>query len=191
MTQVPEKKPLSVKKKVVIGCGACIVGLIGLFVLLLIVALAVGSSTSPGTATDSSQNGAQEKDAAVYTLGEPFKVGYTSYTVHGVTWKKRLGNAYFGEDADARYLLVDVTIKNEDKENRMIPPFTLQDGAGLSYDESHNSYLLGNKHLTLYSLNPGVQRRGTLVFDIPPENQYRLVVSGGVWSGEAAIVPLN
>jgi hypothetical protein len=127
----------------------------------------------------------------VYSLNESFKVGYTRYNVTGIQWKRRLGNAYFGKDADSRYLLVNITVKNEDKENRAIPPFTLEDENGATYDTSPDAMYLGDKAIFLDSLNPGVQKSATLVFDVPPDNHYMLVVSGGFWSGEEARVTLN
>ena len=36
-----------------------------------------------------------------------------------------------------------------------------------------------------------VQKKVTLVFDIPPEHHYKLVVSGGYWSDQDALVKLN
>lgn len=126
-----------------------------------------------------------------YGLNESFKVGYTRYSVKGFNWKRRLGNAYFGKDADSRYLLVNLTVKNEDKENRAIPPFTLEDENGATYDTSPDAMYLGDKAIIFDSLNPGVQKSATLVFDVPPEHHYTLVVSGGFWSGEEARVTLN
>lgn len=137
-----------------------------------------------------SEHQAPEKTAA-YSLNESFKVGYTRYNVTGIQWKRRLGNAYFGKDADSRYLLVNITVKNEDKENRAIPPFTLEDENGATYDTLPDAMYLGDKAIIFDSLNPGVQKSATLVFDVPPENHYTLVVSGGFWSGEEARVTLN
>jgi hypothetical protein len=128
---------------------------------------------------------------STYRIGDSFKTGYTRYQVNGIQWKTRLGDAYFGKTADARYLLVNVQIKNEDRENRMIQNFTLVDEQGATYDETADRMYLGDKSLFLNTLNPGVQKRAVLVFDVPPDHHYQLVLSGGYWTDEDARVQLN
>ena len=152
------------------------------------------SSPEPYVAQeDSSSAGTTNTETSkTYKRHESFKVGYTRYEVKGIEWRQRLGNEYFGKTADSRYLLVSLLIKNEDKQNRSIPPFTLVDAEGNSYDEAAgDSMYLGDNAVIFDSLNPGVQKKAILVFDIPPKNQYDLVVSGGYWSGEEAHVKLN
>lgn len=136
------------------------------------------------------QEVANAEASITHKIGESFKVGYTRYQVNGVRWQQRVGNEYFGSDSDARYFLVRVQIKNEDKESRMITPFKLLDESGSSYEESSDRMHLKDS-LLLDSLNPGVQKRATLLFDVPPDHKYRLVVDGGFWSNDVGYVPLN
>ncbi len=128
---------------------------------------------------------------STYKIGESFHAGYTQYLVKGIQWKNRIGNEYFGANADGRYLLVGVQVKNADREERMIPPFKLLDENGSEYEESSDKMYLGAEAPLLKSLNPGVQKKLTLLFDVPAEHHYTLQASGGYWSSDKATVKLN
>lgn len=126
-----------------------------------------------------------------HAIGEQFQVGYTQYKVLSKKWQQQLGNGYFGSTADGRYLLVRVQVKNLDREERLVPQFTLVDETGAEYKESSDSMYLGKEAPLLKSLNPSVQTKLTALFDVPPEHHYTLKLSGGYWSGDEALVPLN
>jgi len=127
-----------------------------------------------------------------YSKGENVKVGYISYQVYKVYSQKRIGSYDFGKTANANYLIVDVSAKNEDTQSRMIPDFELVDENGSSYESDSESamYLPDNKAFYFDSLNPGVQKRGYVVFDVPEGKQYKLKISGGYFSSGYAYINL-
>ena len=51
-------------------------------------------------------------------------------------------------------------------------------------------YLPENKAFYFDSLNPGVQKRGYVVFDVPEGKQYKLKISGGYFSSSYAYINL-
>lgn len=125
---------------------------------------------------------------ATYEMGHPFRVGYTSYQVHSIQWSDA---ALAGQAPNAAYLAVEVSVKNEDREARIVPPFKLIDEAGAEYDESSNKIFMQESINLLENLNPGVTKRGWLLFDTPQNHTYKLKASGGFWSKDAALVPLK
>jgi Domain of unknown function (DUF4352) len=148
------------------------------------------AETKQAEAAQEEQEATQKTVEASHYIGDAFKTGYMLYQVDSIQWRKRIGNEYFGDEADARYLLVHIQIKNEDKETRLIPPFKLIDESGATYEESVDRIGLKGG-LLLKKLNPGVSTKATLLFDVPPNHHYKLQVDGGYWSNDKALVVLN
>ena len=46
----------------------------------------------------------------------------------------------------------------------------------------------GTETLFLKQFNPGIQKNGVLIFEVPVKNIYDLHVSGGFWTGKTAII---
>lgn len=125
-------------------------------------------------------------------MDEQFVVGYMRYEVHGCWYSKRLSNNQFLNQApDATYLFVDLSVWNEDKKERTVPPFKLLDEENAEYGTSDKAWAVENSIGLLQNLNPGVGKRAYVIFDVPPAHKYRLKVSGGYWSTQDALVELN
>ena len=131
-----------------------------------------------------------KKDNSIY-IGDDVKVGYISYHVYGTNWQSYIGDKYFGSKANASYLIVDISAKNEDKQSRLIPNFELIDDDGNKYESSEDAMYLGDKAFIFESLNPSVSKRGYVVFDVPKKDTYKLVISGGYFSGDNTNIVLN
>jgi hypothetical protein len=121
---------------------------------------------------------------AVHKMGTTVTTGYTSYVVH----KARAFGARGDDGTAALFMIITVTIRNEDKKARTIPPFTLVDEDGAEYNDfvGHNP----GDFQPLESLNPGMSRTGDVMFRVPPEHRYKLKLSGGFWSPESALVEI-
>ncbi|GAC1432244.1 MAG: hypothetical protein NVS1B11_10560 [Terriglobales bacterium] len=109
-----------------------------------------------------------EQSAVRYKLGENVSVGYWAYRCIGAQWRDSIGSEYTAEYPDARFLLVDSAIRNNDKTASSLPPLKLVDGQDREYEESSKGILMDNSFGLLKSLNPGVSSRGYVVFDVPP-----------------------
>jgi hypothetical protein len=69
--------------------------------------------------------------------------------------------------AQGTFLFVDVTIFNNSDRTLQIPRFTLQDFRGTTYLTAIRARRSSKAILGGESLNPGVDKRGYLIFDIP------------------------
>ncbi len=94
------------------------------------------------------------------------------------------------ERANAEFVVIDVTARNDDTSSSTLPPFHLMDKDGRTYDQSSAGTFSAGFFSVLEGLNPGVSKRGNVAFDVPPDRQYFLVVSGGIESDKRALVPL-
>jgi hypothetical protein len=159
-----------------------------------------GSGGGRGSARpDSNASESQEATATPavaertpYNQGDSFTVGYTSYAVWSSWWQGNLSsNEFLDRHPNAAFLFVKVTIRNNDRQARMVPPFKLVDENNCEYEADSGASILPGAVSILESLNPSVQKDGFIVFDVPTGHTYRLKVSGGYWSAEDAFVLLS
>jgi hypothetical protein len=137
-------------------------------------------------------NNSKEESKKIYKEGDDVSIGYTSYTVSQSIWSNHLSdNEFLDQKPDAMFLIVELTVKNNDKKPRSIPPFRLIDENGAEYETSSKSFAMEGSIDVLDSLNPSVQKHGLIVFDIPTNHQYKLKVSGGYWSSEDSFIDLS
>ncbi|MGE5612381.1 MAG: DUF4352 domain-containing protein [Bacillota bacterium] len=123
--------------------------------------------------------------------GELVRIGYTTYRVDRAYWANQLGdNEFLNARPDAAFLIIEITVLNNDRKARTIPPFKLLDERSAEYEETSKAWGAEGKIGALDSLNPGVAKHGKLVFDVPRLHQYRLKVLGGFWSADEAFIEI-
>lgn len=180
------------KKKT--GClGFIGAGFLILIVLGLISSLMNDGPTTSGTSSraPSSAEGKGSTTVSVRTEGESVHVGYTSYAVWRSWWSNRLSdNQFLDQRPNATYLFVELTVRNNDRKARIVPPLELVDEDGAEYEASSNGWAVEGAIGILESLNPSVSKQGFIIFDVPRERSYKLKLSGGFWSSEDAYVQL-
>jgi hypothetical protein len=177
------------KKKA--GCLRTLGGAILVVIAAGVAIQIVGSQKSPNTSGGTSSPSTPES-SKVYGMGQTISVGYTSYAVYRAWWSSRLSdNPYLDQKPNAEYLFVDLAVRNDDSKARTVPPFKLLDDAGAEYETSNRSWGVQGSIGVLEDLNPSVGKRGYIVFDVPRDRNYRLKLSGGFWSSDAAYVRLS
>lgn len=163
---------------------------VAIFFILWLIGYISGKGLSPSSSNISSRS--VEGVTSAYKVGDTAHVGYTSYAVWKVFYKNRLSdNQYLNQAPDAEYLFIDLTVRNDDKKARIIAPFKLVDENGAEYETSSNAWSVDGSIGIIHSLNPGVEKRGYIVFDVPRGKHYKLKISGGYWSKDIALVDLG
>jgi len=133
----------------------------------------------------------QDNPTQAYKIGQQFSVGYWSYLIHRAYWTPALGaDLYSMERANAEFVVIDMTVRNDDTSASTLPQFQLKDAEGRTYSESSAGMASQGFFSVLEQLNPGVSKRGNIAFDVPPGRQYSLIASGGIESGEQVSVTL-
>jgi Domain of unknown function (DUF4352) len=105
-------------------------------------------------------------------IGEPLKVGDVVFTVHGTSTSNNVGGE-FGQKAQGTYLIVDVTVKNEGKKAITTDSsfFKLKVG-DTEYEADAGADPFVNQNgggFFLQQVNPGVENKGKIVFDVPAD----------------------
>jgi hypothetical protein len=178
------------------GAGVGLLTAIGVLVLLGYLANLLnkspesggGSSPTPTTLTPA---GDVAPAPPKYAIGQQFSVGYWTYRCNGANWQPFIGSGFGSvERPDAAFLVLDLTVRNDDRTSSTLPPLKLVDPQGREFDESSKGIFLEGSFGALKQLNPGVSSRGLVVFDVP-HGEYMLKVSGGFESGKDALVDLS
>lgn len=145
---------------------------------------------------------AAEAKANGHPTGKTVRVGYTSYCVWKSWWSGTISSESLTgpfrdiqlrrlQGAPTAYLFVDLTVRNDDKKARTIPPLKLIDENGAEYETDSEAIFVEGAFGLLESLNPGVSKQGLLVFHTPRSHNYRLRVDGGFWSNDSALIKLE
>jgi Domain of unknown function (DUF4352) len=158
-------------------------------VVALAVIVAMFHSSSP-TTSGTTPNTKVEETPKVYGMNDSVRVGYWSYRVNGKKWASSVGSEMMPQTADAKFLILAMSVRNEDKTASTLPPVKLVDEQGREFEQSSAGMMLENAFGPLKQLNPSVQSNGLVLFDVP-RGKYWVVVSGGMTSGETAKIDLN
>jgi Domain of unknown function (DUF4352)/zinc-ribbon domain len=164
----------------------------GLLLMMSMCSAILNHSSTQTTATQptSEPESSPPSSTARHKIGESFSVGYWSYRCNGARWHSSIGSEYSRQYPDAKFLVVDLAVRNNDKTASVLAPLKLVDAEGREYDESSKGIFLDNSFGMLKSVNPGVTSSGYIAFDVPPGN-YALKVSGGFTSGQNELIDLQ
>jgi len=152
-----------------------------------------GSSATVATAT------AQPESDRNHSVGESFQVGSGAkaleYTVVGTQTTDNIGGEY-GSDASGTFLVVDLRIENVGDESVDLTSsvFRLVDNQGREYEVDSEAMIYLESSISFEQVNPGLSISGTVVFDVPPDQQGRQlrVDPAGIFStAESHYVRLN
>ena len=166
--------------------------LAALLVATALVGLIAGCDSSSMSTRPSQTTSTNKVYSKVYEQGQSVHVGYMSYAVWSSRWTYTLNdNTYLDTPPNAMYLVVNLTVRNNDRKERTVPSFSLVDELGREYGTSDKSWRVSDAIGMIENLNPDVSKQGNIVFDVPRGRIYKLKVSGGYWSSESALIALN
>nr|WP_295969470.1 DUF4352 domain-containing protein [uncultured Bacillus sp.] len=150
-----------------------------------------GTDTTTDQATEEGNEPAKEEEAKEETMsvGQPAQVGKFEYVIKSSSETKEIKGEFTGKTTTGKFIVVDYSVKNLDKEARMIDSELFRIKSGENEFEpmvdADIMMALGDKNLFLEEVNPQMSREGTIVFEVPADlATYELQVSSGVgWSG--------
>jgi hypothetical protein len=137
---------------------------------------APSADTSPAAsgapAAAKKPSAAKKATTATPKIGTPVRDGKFEFTVTGMKSASSIGNQYLKEEAQGKFLLVSVTVKNIGDRAQLFDASsqTLFDTKGREYSADGGAALyLGDAGKSfLEQINPGNVVKGIVVFDIPP-----------------------
>ncbi|WP_042454480.1 DUF4352 domain-containing protein [Neobacillus dielmonensis] len=174
------------------------------WLIVVIIVIAIASGGGDDTEDNKSDTATEQKDTntkktkdtqKTYGIGEPVKVGDVVFTVNDKSSAKNVGGQY-GANASGTFLILDVTVRNEGKEALTVDSsfFKLYQG-DTEYEASTDGTIYANesgKGFFLESVNPNLELKGKVVFDVAdPNAAYTLQVQTGFFGTETEKINLQ
>lgn len=154
-------------------------GLAGVMVALIVISSVTngGGDTGSTGSTDKAAASKSEKKApkpkpkkTMAGMNQPARDGKFRFVVTQVeTGVKRVGDKYFGEEAQGQFVVVSLTVENIGDEARTLDSSSqvAYDQDGRKFDADGQAGISLDSKTFLEEINPGNRVDGKLVFDIP------------------------
>lgn len=160
------------------------------------------ADNSKPTVSDSTKKEDKKEEEKTYKIGDDITSGKINVIINSCTEKKEFksGNQFIDDvKTEGKFIVVEAKITNNDSESRTIDTnmFKLVDSQDREFDVYSKFELmtiLDDKYLFLESVNPGMSRTGTFVFEVPEDvNTYSLKIYPGIMfkTGTPQIVKLK
>ncbi len=172
--------------------------LTAVFAIIIIFIIGASGSSKNGENNGLSSSGKSQESWKEYRTWESVPTGKMTYILNGVSTNATLGSAYTKKDAIGVFKVIDITVKNEDKEPITIDSslFKIIDDQGREFSSSVEwrtaLSMQWEKDFFLTQAQPGLETKGKLVFDIPKDaTGLKLEVSGWFRSSSKNLIILE
>ena len=145
-----------------------------LFSFTIIISGLISCGGDPSANTTAASPGGEQKTSAEVGIRNTLKTEYFDVTVESVKTAKSVkidGFQDLKEEAGNKYLVIDVTLKNTDKESRMMFDGTVvvkANGQEYKYEEAE-TILADGWGIIMDNINPLVTKKTKLVYKIAEE----------------------
>lgn len=137
--------------------------------------------------TDTTQKIVKKKSTISkdYKIGDWVKAGKLSFKVNSIKNTNQIGDEFLNVKAKGVFLVINMTVKNNDKTSRTIDSnmFKLTSkGSTFETNSEAEAYSNNDGEFLLDALNPGLAVKGNIVFDVPKNlSNVKLQVDSGLW----------
>jgi len=145
-----------------------------------------GATTPAQTSTPADSTPANTR----HEIGESFTVGSGAesiqYEVTNVQTTDSVGSDAVGEEADGIFLVIELRMKNVGDESLDLSsrPFRVVDSQDREFETDTAAMAYVENSIVFEQLNPGLEKQGVLVFDVPAGATFRLRIDpAGMFSG--------
>jgi hypothetical protein len=130
----------------------------------------------------------------VLQLGDNVPAGDFTWVFANTRWEESLGSDFLREDADGIFLVVDVTVENTGTKASYLSSdmVKLVDDRGREFSpDTTAGFYMGGSALSFDRINPGIVKRGVIVYDVPEGTTFaRVRITNGLFGGESHYVNL-
>jgi hypothetical protein len=145
------------------------------------------SNTNDNTQTTNNEN--EEQEEVTYNIGDSIVAGDYTWKITGVEEQSQVGESimgtFMGDTADGVFLIFDVEVTNNGNSADYIMSgfMKLYDSQGREYvEDTQASFYLGDTFPWFDQINPGLTKKGKVVFDVVPNTDYEIRISSNLYS---------
>ena len=120
-----------------------------------------------------------------YNLNERIVIDNFAYTFTDMKTMVRIGSAYFGQEPNGVYLLFDVEVENIGNEADYINnEIYILDDKGREFSQEDSAWIYLDNNLIFEELNPGLIKKGQIIYDVPKDLNGKLGIKKNSWSSD-------
>lgn len=131
---------------------------------------------------------------AVPQLGDRVSSGDFTWTFTKARWGYSVGSDFMRQEPDGVFLVVDVTVENTGTQAAYLSAdmVKLVDDRGREFSpDTTAAFYIGDGALSFDRINPGIVKKGVLVYDVPEGVAFaRVRLTNGLFGGESHYVNL-
>ncbi|MEB7746245.1 DUF4352 domain-containing protein [Staphylococcus equorum] len=184
-------------KKGLFGCLGCLGVVVVIVIIIAIISAVMGGGDSGGESGGKSDSSKDEKKEL--SIGEKVKVDDLEYTVNSIETSDTVGNQYTSSKANGKYIVADVTVKNNGDESITIDTslFKILNGDATNGADAEASTNANPSDIGFFleQLNPGTEKTGKVVFDVSADtaesDKTKMQVRSGMFGSQKANINLN
>jgi hypothetical protein len=161
---------------------------LGVFILLIIIG---GMSSTDTPSTESGTTLPTEDNIKTYNLNEEIIMGNFKYVFKSVETRTSIGSSYVGNEANGIFLIIDLEVENIGNEADYISnEIYVIDNQGREFSQDDGSWIFLDDNFIFEELNPGLTKKGQLIFDVPEGISGKACIKKSIFSSncEAYII---
>lgn len=148
------------------------------FFLFFTISMLISDSSNISSSSSSSTNKLIE-----YNLNEEVIVKNFKYVFTSVSLKNSVGDQFLGEDANGIFLIIDVEIENIGNDADYINnAIYIIDNQGREFEQDDGSWIYLEDNFIFEELNPGLTKKGQVIFDIPKDITGKICIKSSSFS---------
>lgn len=119
--------------------------------------------------------------------GEIFKIGKWEYRILDIWWHREAAS----DNPDGGFLMFRLRVSHKEKSASPIPKLKLIDEDEIEYEQEGKIFYLEDQTNFWNDLNPKVKKTGIIVFNVPKDQTYKLVLYSDVNKTKSLFVPIK
>jgi len=163
-----------------------------ILVIIILVFMGIGMSNSEDlnsnqdiVESDDINTPAKESKTQTYSLNEKIILDNFEYTFTNVQESSKVGNEYLGDDASGVFVIIDVEVKNIGNEADYINnEIYILDNQGREFEQDDDAWIYLDDNFIFEELNPGLTKKGQIIFDIPKDIERKIGIKKSMWSSD-------
>jgi hypothetical protein len=121
----------------------------------------------------------------IYNLNEEVIVGDFVYKFSNFKERHSIGDEYFGDDANGIFLIFDIEVENKGNQADYINnEIYILDDQGREFAQDDDAWIYLEDNFIFEELNPGLKKKGQIIFDIPENIEGKLAIKKNIWSSD-------
>jgi hypothetical protein len=153
--------------------------------MILVILMIIGGMSSSDNLPVDGDDLPTVDSIKTYGLNEEIIIKDFKYTFLSAKTQNSVGSEFFGEDASGIFLIIDLEVENVGNEAEYIPnEIYIIDNQEREFSQDDSVWIYLDDNFIFEELNPGLTKKGQLIFDIPEGIVGKICIKGNMFSSK-------